>query len=587
MSCKTPNSFEEADVFHMFDNDDATGSPLTAAEAQGKAAIRDEQYRALVQMMASNLGLTADEAERLFPAYWVNHHKGEDEGNTAAGSGGAPNLSSLAAREPPLCAHLSREGVETYWSSSTADFIPSVRCCDARDLSKQEPFPATGHGPHVHCLYCFHSAIQNAMPSGRGALPPIVEDFRDSASLQAHQRTHRERYRNYLKLLDGCGSSDLEIGVDMLSDEGMAACEHAAENESRHVCYMAAMGTPACPVVVFYCAACDCFAPLVRLQPDGEVDGREEVCAWSSTEVLDVILSRLLLSFHLLYMMHPSRFPGHLEGAHNADGAHDAEDRQARHVMYLFKPVLLHEGVEAELIEEFEDDALCTHAAVVLPNATVVGEPAELLLLDSEEPGQGVVASGHDIHDSADSSPRTYSPVVIGFAMEWASEELLQSKVDLILRQHELGNPVAGAAVLPLHVATRRVYIEDTEEWVTAHVLYHRTVATRDELPCSYVDGADEGIRVVETYAIEAPMTEMNGASAYASANYSSSAIAPTSSNPAEDTNAEDPLALDGCPYSLESRTINFLLRMAALAKAMHEVFTRRLSIDENKEGPS
>ncbi|KPA79638.1 hypothetical protein ABB37_05430 [Leptomonas pyrrhocoris] len=591
MSHKRPDPFKEADVFHIFDVDGIAPSPSssTSAEAHGNATINEVQYQALVQMIASNLGLTTDDAERLFPSHKMHENADDGKEGPVAADVGALSSSSSAAREPPLCAHLAREGAASLWSDPSANLIPDVRCCDARDVQKAEPFPATGHGPHVHCLYCCHSAFQSTTPPVRGVPPPIVTDFRDSASLQAHQREHRNRYLTYLKLLeDGTGGSS-EMGTDMLSDEGLAVCEAAAEEAGRHACYMAAMGTPACPIVVFYCAECDSFAPLVRLHPTGDGEHLSEARAWSSTEELNVILSRLLLCCHLLYMMDLSRFSGYLEGAPGADGTGGAAaDQQPRHILYLFKPILFHEGVEEEVMEEFESDAECTYAAAVLPNASVIGAPAELLLLDSEEDGQ----DGHGRPENASASSQTYSPAVIGFAMEWASEALAQSKLDLLLRQHELGKSVAGAAVVPFRVATRWVYVEDTEEWVRAHVLHHRTVATRDELPRSYVDGADEGIRVVETYAIDTPMPEacVTAASASAAAAVvcsSDAAIVQTPSNVVvedDDDEVEDPLALDGCPYSMESRTIDFFVRMTALAKAMHELAAWRLSIDENKQ---
>lgn len=586
MSKEAANPFERADVFHLFDGDSSVASSSPSAAAQGNTTITEVQYKALVQMMASSLGLTADDAERLFPSYRVEATQSTD---------------AFSAREPPLCAHLVREGAEVYWSQpSPARLIPDVRCCDARDFDKREPFPDAGHGPHVHCLYCFHTAIENAPPAGRGVPPPVVEDFRDAASLQAHQQTHHDRYVAYLKMLEDCSDGSVDAEADALSDERKAACEVAAEQESRHVCYMAAIGTSACPVVVFYCAECDCFAPLVRFRPsDGSTeDGsatavvsteaaceQVDACAWTSTEEWNVILSRLLLSCHVLHMIDSSRFAGGAKGARDAAGS-SAERTRPRHIVYLFKPILFHEGVEEKLVEEFEDGAECTYTAVVLPHASVAGEPPELLLLHDKEIGQDAEdRSGTDGADNG--SPQTYAPVVVGFAMEWASEALLQSKLNLILRQHELGCLSSGVAVPPFHVALRWVYIEDTEEWVEAHVPYHRTATTQAALPCAYADAADEGIRVAATYKIDAPLptTEENKAPAASSLLPPSPKIVPSSSNVEVDGSEEDPLAPDGCPYSMESRTIDFFVRMTALAKAMHELATWRLSIDENKEG--
>jgi hypothetical protein len=581
MSTTPPSFFEQADVFHLFDVDTNAATSSPAATLGGNTTMTEAQYAALVRMVAANLGLSCEDAERLFPSCRV--------GNDGCGKSGS--AADDAVREPPLCAHLSREGVELYWSSSSsASAIPDVRCCDARDMDKREPFPATGHGPHVHCLYCFHNALESAPPAGRGVPPPVVEDFRDAASLQAHQHAHRSQYLAYLQLLeDGNTSSHCELDVDVQSEEGRAACECAAEEEGRHGCYMAAMGTAACPIVTFYCAACDTFAPPVHLRPSDVAEGTP--LSWVSTEELNVVLCRLLLSCHLLHMMGLLPFSRGVKG--DGDGA-AAQTAQPRHLIYLFKPILFHEGVEEALVEQFEEGAEYTYTAVVLPSASVAGVPAELLILElpPEEAGGGTLEN--PLMSGSTTTPfssQTYSPAVIGFAMEWATEELLQSKLDLVLQQHQLGTHASPDVIVsPFHVTTRWVYVEDTQEWVQARVLYHRAVTTRADLPSSYEDSGDEGIRVVERYAIDAPMpaySKLTGvATAATSMSSSPREIKWSPSIAMEEDTGEDPLAPDGCPYSMESRTIDFLARMTALAKAMHEMAAWRLSIDENKQNP-
>lgn len=561
MSADPPSLLEKVDVFGLLGSGTAGPSPSTHTEAEGNQHLSEQQYTTLVHMVAASLGLSTDAAERLFSCYRV-----EDGAGHAA-----------SASPPPLCAHLSREGVEAYWASvSATNNIPDVRCCDARDVDKQEPFPATGYGPHVHCLYCFHSAIDAAVPAGRGVPPPVVADFRDAATLQAHQQTHHDRYRTYLRLLDDCSSA---AGADMLSDEGRAACETAAEQEGRHGCYMAALGTAACPVTTYYCADCDAFAPLARFTAGDAATSN----TWASTEEVNVVLSRLLLSCHLLYMMNGSHFTS--TGRVDADGAESKQHTHAlhhRHFVFLFRPILFHDSVAEEVIEQFEEGAECTHAAVVLPDASVRGSPAELLLLRKDESetssitGTTTAASGA----AAASAAATYAPAVIGFAMEWATADAVQAKLQLLQEQHSTGISASTDAVLPFQVERRWVYIEDTEEWVLAHVPFHRSVAQRSDLPSAYDDVGDEGIRVVATYHIDAPMPSHAVAEVDED---SADEVGEMSDGKAAEEVAEDPLALDGCPYSMETRTVDFFARMTALAKAMHELAAWRSSIDENK----
>lgn len=381
--------------------------------------------------------------------------------------------------------------------------------------------------------------------------------------------------------------------MDLLSDEGRAACELAAQQEGQHGCYLASIGTAACPVTTFYCADCDAFAPLARFTGTGAPD------TWTSTEEVNVLLSRLLLSCHLLYMLDPSRGTKRSSAGSGSSSA-AVVVRPPRHVIFLFRPILFHEGVSEDFIEEFEEGSECTHVAVVLPDASVTGSPPELLLLTehtadagregSLTSGTATVAASAVAAASVAATNSMYTPVVVGFAMEWASDELLQSKLQLVQRQHTMNsNTDAATTEVPrFQISTRMVYIEDTEEWVMAHVPYHQSVATRAELPTMYEDVAEDGIRVVASYRIDAPVPTRRTENA---AGVEPAAVADsddsTSTADVEDRKEEeeeDPLALDGCPYSMESRTVDFFARMTALAKAMHELAAWRSSIDENKE---
>ncbi|CBZ27725.1 conserved hypothetical protein [Leishmania mexicana MHOM/GT/2001/U1103] len=584
------NPFERADVLHLFD----AASPAASASAAvdggrdvDAAPITEIQYTALLYMMAGQLAISQAEAERLFPFY--KHGPLTVEASVASVDTKSPQL-------PPFCAHLLREGAaEYYWAKPDAHTIPDVRCCDAREIHKQEVFPAPGHGPHVHCLRCFQQSIEKAPPPGPGVPPPVVVDYRDAGSLQAHLEEHRTRYATCLRILEDSSSSDCGAARDMLSED-LAACEVAAEEASRHVCFMASLGTVACPLVVFYCAECDAFAPLVRFHPVSDAvmndAGPNVADAWETTEGPNMVLSRLLLSCHVLYMFDAERFSRQRRSA-RCVGWNSATNatRSARHLLYMFKPFLFSMETEESLIEEFESGAECTYAAVVLPNASVAGDPPQLLLReDTEGDGSGTAPT-----------QSRFSPAVIGFSMEWATAELLEKKVAMVLEHssrasavclQEGGDPSScssdpSSPTPPaFRVVTRMVYIVDTGKWAVAHVLYHQLLPANTELPLSYEDKADDGIRVQDVYEVDVPMpawTDGSISESEPSAAVESSGESEEEEEGTDDAVETDALAMDGCPYSMESRTIDFLTRMTALAKAMHELGTWRLTIDENK----
>ncbi|CAC9494550.1 conserved hypothetical protein [Leishmania infantum JPCM5] len=591
MSHSDMNPLERADVFHLFDAASPEASASVAVDGgsdAGAAPITEIQYTALLYMMAAQLGISHAEAERLFPSY-------KHVPLTVQAS--AASVDTKSSQLPPLCAHLLREGAAAYyWAKPDAHTIPDVRCCDAREVHKQEVFPAPGHGPHVHCLRCFQQSIERAPPPGPGVSPPVVVDYRDAGSLRAHLEEHRTRYATCLCILEDSSSSDCGAAHDMLSED-LAVCEVAAEEASRHVCFMASLGTVACPLVVFYCAECDSFAPLVRFHGVSDAvmsgAGPNVADAWEATEGANMVLSRLLLSCHVLYMFDAKRFSRQRRSARRV-GRNLATNatRSTQHLLYMFKPLLFSMETEERLIDEFESGAECTYVAVVLPNASVAGDPPQLLLREDTE-GEG--------SDAAPAQPR-FSPVVIGFAMEWATAELLEKKVAMVLehssRASAVGSQKGGepsscssdpSSPTPpaFRVTARMVYIVDTGEWAVAHVLYHRLLPANTDLPLSYVDKADDGIRVQDVYEVGVPMP----AWADGSISESEPSAAVESSGEGEEEAEEgsddavetEALAIDGCPYSMESRTIDFFTRMTMLAKAMHELGTWRLTIDENK----
>ncbi|GET89257.1 hypothetical protein, conserved [Leishmania tarentolae] len=583
MSHLRMSPFERADVFHLFD----TASPAASASVTvdsgsdaGTAPITEMQYTALLYMVARQLGISHAEAEHLFPSY--KHEPPVVEASAAS-------VDTKSSQLPPLCAHLSREGAGAYyWATPDAHTIPYVRCCDAREMHKQEMFPSPGHGPHVHCLRCFQQSIEKAPSPGPGVPPPVVVDYRDSRSLRAHLEANRTQYITCLRILeDSSSSSDCGTARNMLSED-LSACEVAAEEASRHICFMASLGTVACPLVVFYCAECDSFAPLVRFRRMSDVvrtDASPNVAdAWEATESANMVLSRLLLSCHVLYMFDARRFSRKRCSIQRAcRNSVVKATAGARHLLYMFKPLLFSIETEEALIEEFESGAECTYAAVVLPNASVEGYPPQLLLREDAEGSRA---------DAAPAQSR-FSPVVIGYAMEWATAELLDKKVAMVLEHTSRASAVcsqkggtpssssdrSSPTSPPFRVTTRMVYIVDTEEWAVAHVLYHYLLPVSTELPLSYVDTADEGIRVEEVYEVDVSMPTWTEGPI--SDGESSGESEEEGSDDAEEM---DVLAMDGCPYSMESYTIDFFTRMTALAKAMHEVSTWQLTIDENKD---
>ncbi|KAK7194567.1 hypothetical protein NESM_000374500 [Novymonas esmeraldas] len=540
MSQTSLDALERADVFFGLDE----------GAVEDAAPVTEAQYTALLHMMSARLGLTHAEMESIFP-----------------------HDTSTSQPLPSLCAHLAREGAAPYHAAApAAHTIPAVRCCDAREMRQPDPLPGPGRGPHVHCLRCFHRSIEAAPPPGPGAPPPLVADYRDSDSLRAHVAEQRARYSACLHLLDSVDSGD-----DALAEEDVAACEAAAEEAGRHVCIMASLGTAASAVVVFYCTECRAFAPLVRFHDVGAAAAAADTGTWIATDGVSTVLSRLLLGCHVLHMLDAEIFErSRRSGAARRRMVGDG----TRHLLFLFKPLLFSMETEASLIDRFEAGAECTYAAVVLPNASVSGDPPQLLLRDS------------DAHDTPRESSRRLSPVVIGFAMEWATAALAQEKVDMVLEHtrraaaaavagDEAGEPSSSPPRVPppvFEVTTRLVYIIDTEEWAVAHVLYHQRLPPDAELPLAYDDVADDGIRVQEVYEVDVPMP------AWADAGTPSATT--HSSDNDEDVGDGGDMVEDGCPYSMESRTINFFLRMTALAKAMRELAVWRLTVDENKDLP-
>ncbi|KAG5477558.1 hypothetical protein CUR178_05263 [Leishmania enriettii] len=588
MSRSASNVFERADVFHLF----AAASPAASTSGQMNdvsgddgAPITEMQYTALLYMMAARLGITDAEAERIFPSFKHGTWATEDADTS---------VDAKPSQLPPFCAHLSREDAAAYyWAKPDAHTIPDVRCCDAREVHIREELPASGHGPHVHCLRCFQQSIESAPPPGHGVAPPVVVDYRDAASLRAHLEQHRARYTTCLRLLKDSSRGDHGTAGDLLSDDELAACEAAAEEASRHVCLMASLGTVACPLLAFYCAECDCFAPLVRfhLVGDAELNSATSIVPniWASMEGVNVVLSRLLLGCHVLYMLDAERFGRQRSSAARvARNSTTSAALRTQHLLYMFKPLLFSIETEEPLIEEFEAGAECTYAAVVLPNASVTGHPPQLLLReDAERDGSAALPA-----------VSRFSPVVIGLAMEWATAELVEKKIAMVLehssravticppegREPSLYSPASPSSMPPaFRVATRMVYIVDTKKWAMAHVLYHRLLQADTELPLSYVDEADDGIRVQDVYEVDVPMPAWMGAS-LSKGEPSAADEWSGEGEEAEDGDgavAIDPPAMDGCPYSMESRTIDFFLRMTALAKAMRELAVWRCTIDE------
>lgn len=568
MSNAPATPFGAADFFGVL----SEGGPAADAGDRDDSPLIATQYGALLAMLAGRLGIAAGEAERLFTC----HRDGAD------------------APAPLLCAHLAREGAGPYLAARpSASTIPDVRCCDARDVDKRDPFPAGARGPHVHCLRCFqHTVVCAPAPALRGVPPPVVADYRDAASLQAHLVEHRLRYVTLLGALDEFSSRALD---DAEADAGVEECEAAAEEAGRHVCVMAALGTAACATVVFYCAECDAFAPLTRFSPIGTGSGSDvlhaDEASWVAVDSANVVLSRLLLGLHVLYMLDPERFRSSGGGAHRRRHRPVLSPAHAtRHLLFLYKALLFDMETEEAAIDAFEAGAVCTHAAVVLPNAGVAGTPPLLLLREDAGGDSAAGDAGPQHEEGGRVAPSHFSPVVLGFGMEWATVAEVQERVAMVTAAHtraaveEGGEPSSSSPAPPAAVArfsatTRLVYILDTEEWAVAHVLYHRVVASAEELPHTYVDEADDGIRVLAEYDVATPMPRLAAAS-------DSCSSSETSVEENADGGDDDTTMMDGCPYSMESRTIDFFVRMTALAKAMHELAAWRLTVDENKAMP-
>lgn len=586
-----PHDWSSDDVFGIFgvtentDHNDDYG---------GDRGVSWPQYMAVVYRVMEACGLGKEEAE-----YVVNVEGSKKSDITALTSKGAADAPYEKPAHTLLCAHFQREGVQGYLNGTVA--FPEVRCVDADEIGEVKSatcsdFVENRRGPHVHCLYCFHAILERSPPPRRGVPPPVVMDYGkpedNGAALRRHYYQQRQLYSEYLDVLDGAVGDDGEEEMNGGGDEedtykdSLAECERVAEEASRHCVFIASIGTPACPVTVFYCAECEQFAPLTVFESPMSEFSRTPVenelsndlapatlfdknanAQWLSVDDSYLIFSRLLLSCHLLQMVRtssPSMATPHLE-FHQPPVQH--------HALFLYKPEFFDEETEATLLEQFEDGVVCTYGSAVLPNAAVVSNGSLQLTIRQVPP----------------TPPKEFSPVVIGFVMEWSTAEEVQEKVEMVL-QH--GDNTGCSKTLPLCITRRLVFLEDTQEWMAVSVLYHEEVPVDAELPLSFGGLTDptQPIRMRSRYLVECPVSGAmwrsqeadppSGLSGAVEHNASSSldeaarAISSTLGCSNANTNSEKDYmdVMDGCPYSMESRTIDFFARMMAVATAVHEV---------------
>ncbi|KEG10419.1 hypothetical protein DQ04_03731010 [Trypanosoma grayi] len=413
---------------------------------------------------------------------------------------------------PPLCAHLAREGGRRVMQQPHS--LPTVACEDADE--------ALRGAPHVHCLFC----LQAGQEEGGGSGPVMALNLRHA--VLAHYTQHMQTRDACLTLLD-----------EEDDESQMGALEVTAEREGRHVCFIASAGTAACPIVVAYCAACDQLAPLATFATEAAVaaEANKQQREAQSVETAGCVMARLLLACDLLLAVRRER---ETEGRMSQPLVH------AESYIFLPTPFLFGED-EAELTEMFESGAMMTHTSAVLPSATVSGTPASprLRLLESAAAMELIFRGLPPYH---------FADAVVGFVMQWPTEAATDEKVAWVLRQRA-------------HIAVQRrlVYVEDIDEWVIARVFHHLDASSAEssgnssssllEDPYGTIRRRKDcritkmvSLTLIQQYTLRGSENGGNGIS-----------------------NSNE---MDGCPYSMEARAVNFFAGMTALAKAMEMTVT-------------
>lgn len=527
---------EDVDIFRIL-----TGMPRDASPTCTCATYEN----LVVQTMAKVLRLSTPEVCHLFnverPLPSTEEWEADAEDDTSSSceefvpstttvARGNSHLPEHEEVNEPLCVHLQREGVDNFLMNPRS--IPTVLCRAAEETADASNPTCHHGGPHVHCVFCLTKAVAQTANFDRSGVPPRLVELQDC--WYEHYMHHQHRSARLLELLDGTGAyvGDSDEDYDLDNSDDVADCEADAAEAARHGCFLVSAGTVASPVIVAYCAHCAQFAPMGHFQPppvsatatsDADVSRNNRAMSVSEEDV-HTIMARLLVAAHF-YMTGPTRAAQVSEKSKSKTTT--ADDLEA---VYLYKPSFFDYDTEEALLNAFEANVECTYTSVVLPAARVVGYyPAPRLLLLDEKivPDSPTVKEG-----------------VEGFLMLFPSAAVARNRIRLV-QEH-----------LPeVHVARRLVYVGDTNEWTFAHVLYEYDCSTSPaagSLP-AYEDPTDytEAIRCVNDYTVPSPIP-------YSTAE--GGGLVPEMAD---------------FPFSMHSRTVNFLIQMTAIAQAMHLVLER------------
>nr|CCC89646.1 conserved hypothetical protein [Trypanosoma congolense IL3000] len=429
----------------------------------------------------------------------------------------------------PLCVHLLREGASdaiTYPKS-----LPSVVCKGAGDVPLGPP--------HVHCLFCLRDGESGGRDGGLGHRYVEAEDLRQS--VRAHYVEHMAKRDAYLNIIEEAPVSINEMQVELL--------ESAAEREGRHTCFIISAGSASNPVVVVYCAACEQMAPMATFLPRSReksvLNGSSEYADVPqdlvSTETTELILARLLLACELSFRLQSEQ--GEVNGATSL---------RVQEELYIYTATPFPFGEkEEELAEAFEEGAILTHSSVVLPSATMVDTPSGpcLCLLEAEEDDM--------LQQFRDLPPYRVANAVVGFLMQWPTESATSDKLKWVLCQENNG--------LRLAVHRRLVYVEDTDEWVIAFVIHHPDIPSVSSFgsPGDRCYGSE--IRVCRDFSIAKMVPVSLVDQLTLSVREDSTDVTGKERN----SDVDMSVGVGDCPYSMESRTINYFAMMTIIAKAM------------------
>ncbi|KAG8345433.1 hypothetical protein ERJ75_001597200 [Trypanosoma vivax] len=469
----------------------------------------------------------------------LQHDRCEGIASRGGGSMDANLEGSVNWHNPPVCAHMVRE--EALRAMRDPRALPSVTCELQGDCS---------HGPpHVHCLFCL---LEGGAPGAHQRMRRDVHAVDLRHGVLAHYTEHMQQRDAYLTVLEEEEVEEERMGsAASAKSSRLRALESLAEREGRHTCFVISAGGAGAPVIVAYCAACDQVAPLATFTEDETclAGGTDEV--WSgdgrtvpnirSVETAELVLARILLASELLQRVKAERRCCRHTGISNV---------QEESYLFLATPFLFDSDRE-DLTEHLESGVIATHASAVLPLRVTASPPSTQRPCLSAEEDARIMTVLQGL------PPYRFEEAIVGFVMQWPTAKDTCEKVTWALQQEPERYQF---------VARRRlVYVEDTDEWVIAHMLCRRGAQEEDDLIAA-ASGDEDGcghVRVRHNCSIfkALPLTLVE--------QYASGTDSLSSYQEGGDSGSEVSEALGSCPYGMEARTIHYFSQMAVLAKAI------------------